>query len=47
VVGIAEFLGILFVELFGERQVGVDLEGERLAERKDLYQLVKVLQSEK
>lgn len=36
-VGITELLGILFVELFGEVEVGVDLEGERLAEGEDLH----------
>lgn len=43
-VGITEFLGILLVELFGEVEVGVDLEGERLAEGENLYQLARTHQ---
>lgn len=36
VVGVAKSVGILLMELAGERQVGVDLQGKRLAEGEDL-----------
>lgn len=41
VVCVAEFLGVFFVQFGGEREVGVNLEGERFAEGENLvYTLI-------